>query len=224
MSSPPSAILFINGDISYPSPPIPPLPTPSFVGELPQDFIGPSGGLDPNSSTLTTLQIQLFINDTITQNEYLARLSVDPNYSTIIRLQGLRVLVIVPSYHDFEFRQFEDGYADIFLFFHQGLIDVLKNRFGPCQSFPADRITIYQLLHAVRENRGECFLPFNFPSLGGCCDDCGSRFFCDVCHDFSGQKIHRCGCDCKCLCGFPSLIHLPNCDRELNNRAFIHRK
>jgi len=72
MSSLPPAIFFINGDISYP-------PAPPF-----------GIGVDPKAptNTLTILQTQLYINDTMTKAEFDARVDADPNYPTIVHLQG----------------------------------------------------------------------------------------------------------------------------------------
>jgi hypothetical protein len=281
MSSLPSAIIFINGDaISYPVQPPPPT-LPDVLGIDPTLYIGlsPSGGTDPDDDVLSKLQIQLFIDDTITYQEYLSRLSVQPDYNVVIHLRQLRVLVIVPSYfcfikekyHDWNgyqnlechddraifipaglvhndcfdgyqpwnyHREFLDGYCDVVMYYHYGMIDILENRFDrpglyehntisfhehssighPKQSYDAQRINIYALLRASRPNQGECQLPFGFGGIG-CCLDCKSPFYCDRCHTFSGIKIH-CGCECRCWCN----IYAPNCDKEANNWAFIHRK
>jgi hypothetical protein len=122
MTSLPAAIIFINGDITYPATP-PPYP-PSldvFIGSqpnLPTSYIA-------SASELTTIQLQLFIDQTLTKEEFDSRVAVVPDYPTIIHLQGLRVLVILPSLHDLVNRH----HADIVMFLHQGLADIETNRF-----------------------------------------------------------------------------------------------
>ena len=222
---PPPAIVFVNGDITYPpSPPI-------FIGAVPSN---PQS--DAGVSELTNLQVQLFINDTMTKTEFDARVTADPNYPTIIHLQNLRILVILPTFQDLVNRE----YADVVMFLHQGLGDIEKNRFGPpCQNYDMQRFTIYSLLRAA-DNHNVITLPWgwNFNcSDEGCnsgCGDCHYPFYCDGCHTFSGiRKCFKCGCSCQCGCttglidqqGIQSSpVHLPNCDNEAHNYAFIHRK
>ncbi len=225
MSSLPPAIFFINGDINCP-------PTPPYFP-----------GVDPlaPTNTLTILQTQLFINDTMTKAEFDARIEADPNYATIVHLQGLRILVIVPSYSD-GYASYPPHfhphinipnmqYADVVMFLHQGLADVEFNRFGPpCHSFEVQRLTMYQLLRAVN-SPNVVILPFyTLPH----CNSCDYPFYCDQCHTFSGIRICNscgCGCQCGCTCRLvnnqgikSSVIHAPNCDNEYHNRNFINRK
>lgn len=223
MSLPP-AIFFINGDITYPS-------------KNPVVF----PGTNPKVSELTTLQTQLFIDDTMTYAEFNARVVADPNYPTIIHLRGLRILVIVPLYNDgYSF----DGYAhnphidipnvnlaDVVLFLHQGLADVEKNKFGPpCQNYDIQRLNMYALLRAVN-SPSVVTVPF-FASPG--CNACNYPFYCDRCHTFSGIRLcGGCGCNSQCGCttGLTdnqgvgvSPLYAPNCDNEYHNRNFINRK
>lgn len=217
MASLPPAIFFINGDITYPSSP------PIFVGSIPdnpQSYVG--------QDELTNLQIQLFIDDTMTKAEFDARVAADPNYPTIVHLQMMRILVILPTFQD----EVNRHLADVVMFLHQGLADIECNRFGPPrQDFPFQRITMYELLRAV-DSPYVITLPWD---LGiGKCDRCHYYFFCDCCHTFSGmEKCPRCKNSCKCGCScklidnqgiVSSPVHLPNCDRELNNEKFIRRK
>lgn len=223
MASLPPAIIFINGDITYP-------PTgPVFIGSEPSTVTSYAG-----FSELTNLQNQLFINDTMTKAEFDARVVAEPNYPTIIHLQGLRILVIMPLgiHYCQEYVNFH--LADIILFLHQGLADVEKNRFRlepPGQSYPIQRLTIYELLRAAHCHN-EINLPWDFP--GFCCEACNYPFFCDRCHTFSGIRICKkcdCSCQCGCSCGLidnqgikQNPIHLPNCDNIYHNPAFLHRK
>src|SRR5271166_785844 len=120
MSSLPPAIFFINGDITYPPEPPPNPPDMDvFIGSqpaLPQSYA--------SFSELTNLQNQLFINDTMTKAEFDARVAADPNYPIIVHLQGLRILVILPTFYDHHNRDL----ADVVIFLHQGLADVECNR------------------------------------------------------------------------------------------------
>ena len=123
MPSMPPAIVFVNGDITYPATPPPnPPDLDVFIGSEPNN---PTSYID-SPSELTTLQIQLFIDDTMTKSEFDARMVADPNYATIVHLQGLRILVILPTFRDFVNRE----RADVVMFLHQGLADIETNWFG----------------------------------------------------------------------------------------------
>jgi hypothetical protein len=147
---PPPAIFMINGDITYPPPP------PIFIGANP---LNPTS--DAGVSELSNLQIQLFIDDTMTKAEFDARLVADPNYPLIVHLQGLRILVILPINVPFcELKNLE--WADVVMFLHQGLADVEKNCFGPPgQNYDFQRITPYSILRAAHHG-GDCIVPFAF--------------------------------------------------------------
>ncbi|HEY5268119.1 MAG TPA: hypothetical protein VII94_03215 [Candidatus Saccharimonadales bacterium] len=128
MSSLPPAIIFCNGDITYPltSPPTPPY----FVGSNPT---APNSYASP--SELTNLETQLSITDTMTKTEFDARVAVDPNYPLIVHLQGLRILVILPDFHD----KCNSDLADVVVFLHSGLADIERNRLGwPGKGRPDD--------------------------------------------------------------------------------------
>jgi hypothetical protein len=223
MTNPPPMICFINGDLTYPQQP------PIFVGFDPNNPVSYA-----SVSELTNLQIQLFIDDTMTKEEFDARVAGDPNYPTIVHLQNLRILVILPKHLPFcEIHNLE--LADVVLFLHQGLADVEKNHWGPPrQNFETQRLTIYEILRAVHSPNVVTVPGWCGFGEGHGCETCNSGFFCDVCHTFSGiKKCFKCGCSCKCFCDVglidnqgirSSPVHLPNCDRELNNPAFIHRK
>lgn len=230
MSSLPPAIVFINGDITYP--PVPPPTPPVYIGSVPAN---PQS--DATVSELTNLEIQLFIDDTMTKAEFDARVTADPNYPTIIHLRGMRILVILPTFRDDVNREL----ADVVIFLHQGLADVECNRLAwpghghpavgpPGQSYPVQRLNIYELLRAAGSHN-VVILPFwAMPH----CEECNYPFYCDRCHTFSGIKIcSKCSCGCKCGCGTfvidnqgikASPLYLPNCDSEYHNRNFINRK
>lgn len=146
MSSLPSAIIFINNDITYNAHP-PPYP-PSldvFIGSIPNN---PRSYIT-SPSELTKIQTQLYIDDTMTKREFDQRMELQPDYATIVHLRGLRILVILPTFHDYKYKE----YADLVLFLHQGLVDVEFNRFehredkddgynacdpcNPCDGYPS---------------------------------------------------------------------------------------
>ncbi len=208
----PPMIIFINKDITYP----PVTPPGDYIGESPANPQNPaSPNVDAALSELTNLQVQLFIDETMSKHEFDARVAGNPDYPTIVHLQRMRILVILHTFQDFVNRE----QADVVLYLYQGQGDVEFNRFGPPKkSINLQRITIYDLLRASRNN--EICLPFGIGS-GSCCDDCRSPFYCDRCHTFSGMRICRdCKDGCKCYCN----IHAPNCENEYHNPAWIHRK
>ena len=131
----PSAIIFINGDISRPST----IPVPLVVGSDPSLFIG----AEPTTDELTKIQGQLYIDDTMTKQEFDARVAVDPNYPAIIHSQYLRILVILDNFHDLINRNL----ADVVMFVKQGIASIEKNNFGkPGLSLDLQRLNIYELL------------------------------------------------------------------------------
>lgn len=220
---PPPAIIIINGDITYP------LTPPIFIGAQPNNPTSYAG-----VSELTNLQTQLFIDDTMSKEEFDARIAVDPNYPTIIHLQGLRILVILHKHVAFCEQQANFEHADVIMFLHQGLADIEINRFGPPgQNYDFQRINIYAVLRAAH-HCNDIVVPFGFGDGGDCCEDCKYPFWCDPCHSFSGIRICNkceCGCQCGCTCGLydqqgikSSEIHLPNKENEAHNYDFIHRK
>lgn len=156
----PPAIFFINSDITYP----PIIPIPEYIGADPPLYVGDQ---DPANqiSELTNLQQQLLIDDTITKQEFDARVAANPNYPRIVHLQGLRVLVILTDFHD----QVNRELADVVLFIKQGLASVEKNKFcepqQPRLSLDIQRLNIYTLL---RFNHSKNVV--TVPAFGGCCE------------------------------------------------------
>lgn len=182
----PPAIIFVNSD------PITIRPDGYFVDGYAVD---PDGYV--NDTTLQTFITQFFLDGYMTLKEFNARVAVDPNYPTVVHLQGHRILVIVTDYHDYTNRNF----ADVVLFYNQGQVTVEKNNFGPPGlSRALQRLNLYDLLRDV----GSSFvviLPVTATSpprsLGGIVVDEGA--------DSSG-------------------VHDPNPDNEYNNPDFINRK
>ena len=146
-----------------------------------------------------TLNDQLEINEIIAKQEFDARIFVDPNYPDIIRLQNLRVLVLLESFDDIVNR----SSADIIMFVKHGMATVMKNNCGPPGlTVPLQRIEIHQLLRYNSSQYTHNLVsppPYPFPStsLGG--------IFAIQSRDTSG-------------------VHAPNTDNEYNNEDFIHRK
>jgi hypothetical protein len=220
MASLSSAIIFINENITYPQPYV-------FIGSQPDN---------PNSyiasrSELTTLQNQLMIDDIMNKYEFDERVRVMPDYPTIVHLRGLRILVILPNLHD----PYNREYADVVMYLHQGLADIVENHFGPPgTSFEIQYLGLGQILNAARNDWCEPFGEIPFDDLGSCCTTCSYPFWCDCCHSFSGIKICKdcCGqCKCACDCYIidnqglrRSMIEMPNMEAESRNWAFIHRK
>lgn len=135
---PPSAIIFVNDSI-----------TTSTLGQLTTKDT-------PNPSTITGLDVQLQITETMTFAEFNARVAVDPNYPTIVHLNGLRILVILPDFHDLTNRNL----ADIVIFVKQGLASIEKNNFGPPKlTLPVQRLNIYNLINGTKGSNTACF-PF----------------------------------------------------------------
>lgn len=208
MTSPPPAIFFINGDINYP-------PPATFIGA------------GPSIDEFTTIITQLYIDGYMTKAEFDARVAVDPNYPTIIHLQNLRILVILPTFQDLVNRQL----ADVVIFLHQGLADIEKNNFGPPgQNYPVQRMNLWAMLRAAC-SPNVIILPFQ---ANATCGSCHYPFYCDSCHTFSGIRIcHGCGCNAKCGCDcrltdnqgiVQNPIFAPNCDNIYHNEDFINRK
>ena len=152
---------------------------------------------DINDTVKNTLTTQLYIDESMSFDEFNARVAADPNYSTIIHLQNLRILVILPTFQDFTNRTL----ADLVLFYNQGQVTVEKKNNGPPGlSLPIQRINIYELLRDVGSS-SVVILPITSTkpprSLGG--------IVVDQLADSSG-------------------VHDPNPDNIYNNPDFLNRK
>lgn len=158
-----------------------------------------------DSAGLQTLSTQLNITETISLNEFNARVDVDPNYPTTIHLNNLRILV---TSSDFSI-QTNRSLMDVVIFVKQGLASIQKNNFGPPGlTFPIDRINMYELLRYVGSNQ-VVILPVTATKPPHACG-------------------HSCGC---CLGGILAIqssdssgVHCPNPDNIYNNPDFINRK
>jgi hypothetical protein len=170
----PSAIIFINGDI---------------------DGYGQMYG-NLNAIGKATIESQLYIEETITSEEFNNRILVDPNYPTIVHLMNYRILVMKPDLRDYT--NYE--YADIVLFVKHGLVSVMKNNYlQPGLTVPINKLEIHQLLR-YNNSPNVVILPQapGYPSiLGG--------IFALESADTSG-------------------VHSANIDNEAHNTDFINRK
>lgn len=172
----PPAIIFCNGNI---------------------DGYGTTYG-DLDAVSKATLESQLYITETMTGDEFDARVVADPNYPTIVHLLQYRILVIRSDFHDYTNRE----YADVVIFVKHGLASIEKNNFGPPGlTVPINRIEIHQLLR-YNHSKYVVNLPspiaYPFPrQLGGI---------------FAIQSADTSG------------VHNPNIDNEYNNINFINRK
>lgn len=171
----PPAIIFINGNIDGYG---------SSLGDL--DQIGK-----------LTLESQLFIDETITGQEFDLRVQNDPNYPFLIHSFNYRILVIRSDFSENTSRE----YADVILFVKNGLASVIKNNYGePGLTIQISNINIYDLL---RYNKSSyvAIIPESYTttssSIGGI---------------FAIQKSDTSG------------VYESNPDNEINNYDFIHRK
>jgi hypothetical protein len=148
---------------------------------------------------------QLYITETISGQEFDARVVADPNYPDIVHQQNLRILVVRDDFRDYTNREL----ADIAIFVKQGLIAIEKNKFGPPNlTFQQDRVNIYELLRAVDSNQ-VVILPTPPPRTIYPCD-------CKLGYGLGGIFAIELQSSCLTIC--------PNPDNERNNQAFINRK
>ena len=194
----PPAIVFINNDISMP----PTVPIPDVVGADPSLYIG----AEPSTDELSKIQNQLKIDETITKQEFDARVAADPNYPRIVHLQGLRVLVILETFQDVNNRNL----ADVVLFVKQGIAAIQKNKFDhdrddhdrdcdgcrqhrehnrnrpPTLSLDLQRLNIYELLRFVHSKNVVIVPDFGERR----CHRTGA-FGCECDHCRRGNKLYK---------------------------------
>lgn len=151
---------------------------------------------DLNDLSKLTLTQQLELTETMTDTEFDARMTVDPNYATIVHLQKLRIMVIRADFRDYTNRTV----ADVVMFVKQGLVSIEKNNFGPPGlTLPLDRLNLYALLRY--NNSSEVTILPTTPTTQS--SALGGIF--------------------TILSTDPSGVHDANTDNEANNEDFINR-
>ena len=110
--------------------------------DIPSAIIFVNNDLTP--SIIATLTRQLFLSDVMTGSEFDNRVAADPNYPTIIHLNGMRILVM-RSFRD----QTNRNLADVAIFIKAGLASIEFNKVGPpAGTISIDRMYVQQLLTA----------------------------------------------------------------------------
>lgn len=174
---------------------------------------------DINSEVQSTLVSQLFINDTMSFDEFNARVASDPNYPTNIHLQNLRILVILTTLQDLTNRTL----ADVVLFYNQGQVTVEKNNFGPPGlSRDFSRINIYDLLR-YNGSPNVVILPFDITAGGPEHGNYKKFPFGTPSHPTNPRFPGPGGIVADQLAD-TSGVYAPNPDNEYNNPDFIKRK
>lgn len=170
----------------------------------------PSGIIFVNADISTAQQQllvnQLYITETISDQEFNQRVDDDPNYPSVVHGQNYRILVIFQNFSDYTNRTL----ADVAMFVKQGMASILKDNFGPpIFTFPIANLNIWQLLRAANSNQVIILPNSNQPPLLSECD-CGPIYggggiVAEELRDLSG-------------------VHCVNPDNESNNINFINRK
>jgi hypothetical protein len=117
----------------------------------------------PTPSTVQGIDVQLQITETISFEEFNARIASNPNYHDIVHLNKQRILVILKNFRDCRNRE----YADVVMFVKQGIASVESCKFSPPgYSIDTQRLNIYNLLYGVKNARNSvscCFPGFPLP-------------------------------------------------------------
>lgn len=168
----PSAIIFINADIS--------------------------------DIARNNIKNQLNIDEVMTDVEFDARVTVDPNYPTFVHLNKQRILIERQTLQDITNREL----ADVVMFVKQGMVTVLQNNYGPpALSLPIERLNIFNLLAGI-ENISRIFS----------CKKCNC---CCRCNCFKHLPIQL---QLMLINPFDiSGVHDANCDNEYNNIDWLNR-
>ena len=137
----PGAVIFVNDSVTL-----------SNLNTLATDIgIQPNGlvPFTPPGSTIQGIDTQLQITETITKIEFDARVAADPNYPKVVRLNRLRILVILPDFQDITNRHC----ADVVMFVKQGVASVEKCKYGaPGFSLDTQRLNIFNLLFGIKHS------------------------------------------------------------------------
>ena len=193
----PGAVIFVNDSVTLSK-------NNTYVTDI---------GIQPNllvpnipQSSIQTIDVQLQITETISFSEFNVRLAADPNYPRVVRLNRLRILVILPDFQDTTNRHL----ADVVMFVKQGLASVEKCKYGP-PGFTLDiqRINIFNLLFGIKHSNNTVWC---FP-----CEPC--------CHCGEFHPSEHCPEQC-CPGGFPPPICYPQTQTLENPRPpeHLHRR
>jgi hypothetical protein len=111
------------------------------MGSLPSAIIFVNNDLTENVKS--TLSRQLYIHEIMSGPEFDARVSLDPEYPNIVKLNGLRIMVI----RDFWLPRDSFNLADVAIFVKSGLAYVEINNLGPPNlTLPVSNLNIHDLL------------------------------------------------------------------------------
>lgn len=161
-----------------------------------------------------TLISQLNIDETITSTEFDARLAVDPNYPTIVKLNNYRLLVILQDFRNYP----NKSIADLLLYLRLG-IAYIENYGCPRLAFDIQRINIYELLRFVKSPQ-VTILPNNYYCHDCCKQQCNKHLM-----PFGSDKnTYGIGGIIADELKDQSGIYSPNPDNENCNIPFINRK
>ena len=186
----PGAVIFVNDSVTL-----------SNLNTLATDIgIQPNGlvPFTPPGSTIQGIDTQLQITETITKVEFDARVTADPNYSKVVRLNRLRILVILPDFQDTVNRH----HADVVMFVKQGVASVEKCKYGaPGFSLDTQRLNIFNLLFGIKHS--------------------GNTVWCFPCECHHCGEFHE---EEHCPGGFPPPICPPQTQTLENPRPPEHMK
>jgi len=93
------------------------------------------------------LKTQLFLDEIISEKEFINRITINPNYPQIIHSINSRILVLENKYLDEVYKNNIRKLADVVLFIKSGLIYILEDKKGPPKStFSINNLNLYQIL------------------------------------------------------------------------------
>lgn len=97
-----------------------------------------------SENQLQSLKTQLFIHEVINSSEFNNRIVVQPSYIQRVRLNNLRIMIILDDFYNYNNRQ----YADIVMNIKNGLGFIEKNNFGPPgQIINLNKINIFNIIN-----------------------------------------------------------------------------
>jgi len=152
---------------------------------------------DASSVSIDTLSAQLFINEVISESEFIDRMTADPNYVFVIHSNNLRVMVL----KDFVQNLLNNSIADLVMFIKNGLASILKSNVGP----PGLTLTLNNIyIHKLLRYNNSVYT-INLPNTSYPYANNLGGIFAIKSSDTSG-------------------VYSANTDNEANNTDFINRK